>query len=42
VGALPLENMGEPAALHAWAFLAIAAVGPGRYALDSVIRRRTP
>jgi putative oxidoreductase len=42
VGALPLENMGEPAALYAWAFLAIAAVGPGRYTLDSVIRRRTP
>jgi putative oxidoreductase len=39
MGALPLDNMGEPAALYAWAFLAIAAVGPGRYALDTVVRR---
>ncbi|WP_219419362.1 DoxX family protein [Pseudonocardia nigra] len=36
MGALPLQNMGEPAALYAWVFLAIAAIGPGRYALDSL------
>jgi putative oxidoreductase len=39
MGALPLQNEGEPAALYAWAFLAIAAMGPGRYSLDSFIRR---
>jgi putative oxidoreductase len=39
MGALPLQNMGEPAALYAWAFLVIAVLGPGRYALDSLVRR---
>ncbi|MCO1655664.1 DoxX family protein [Pseudonocardia humida] len=39
LGALPLQNGGEPAALFAWAFLAIAAVGSGRYALDALRRR---
>jgi putative oxidoreductase len=39
MGALPLQNMGEPAAFYAWAFLVIAALGPGRYALDTVVRR---
>jgi putative oxidoreductase len=37
MGPLPLQNMGEPAALYAWAFLAIAVIGPGRYSLDSFI-----
>jgi putative oxidoreductase len=39
MGALPLVNMGEPAALYAWAFLVIAAYGPGRYAVDTLVRR---
>ena len=39
MGPLPLDNMGEQAALYAWAFLAIAAIGPGRIAIDTLIRR---
>lgn len=39
MGALPLDNMGEPAALFAWSFLVIGVFGPGRYALDAVLRR---
>lgn len=39
-GLLPLQNLGEPAALYSWAFLAIAVVGPGRYAFDTLRRRR--
>jgi len=35
----PLQNMGEPAALYSWVFLAICAVGGGRYALDTLRRR---
>ncbi|WP_037358919.1 DoxX family protein [Amycolatopsis orientalis] len=38
-GLLPLHNMGEPAALYAWIFLAIAVVGPGAVSLDQVRRR---
>ncbi|MBB1154042.1 DoxX family protein [Amycolatopsis dendrobii] len=38
-GLLPLHNMGEPAALYAWVFLAIAVVGPGAAALDGLRRR---
>ncbi|RKE19391.1 DoxX family protein [Streptomyces sp. TLI_171] len=30
----PLQNGGEPAVLFCWAFLLIAALGPGSYALD--------
>jgi putative oxidoreductase len=30
---LPLENGGEPAALYSWAFLLIAVIGPGPWAL---------
>jgi putative oxidoreductase len=41
MGALPLQNLGEPAALYAWAFLVIAVFGPGRYAVDTLRRRRT-
>ncbi|HKS48265.1 MAG TPA: DoxX family protein [Amycolatopsis sp.] len=40
VGLLPLQNMGEPAALFCWIFLLIAVLGPGRYSLDAVIRKR--
>jgi putative oxidoreductase len=37
---LPLQNMGEPAALYCWIFLLIAVLGPGSYTLASVLRRR--
>lgn len=36
---LPLPNGGEPAALFAWIFLLIAALGPGAFALDALRRR---
>ncbi|WAL66643.1 DoxX family protein [Amycolatopsis cynarae] len=36
---LPIENKGEPAALYAWAFLLIVAVGPGPWALDRLLFR---
>ncbi|MBK1784278.1 DoxX family protein [Prauserella cavernicola] len=36
---LPLQNMGEQAALFSWIFLLIAALGPGALALDN--RRRS-
>ncbi|MBB4688903.1 DoxX family protein [Amycolatopsis jiangsuensis] len=39
LGLLPLQNMGEPAALYSWVFLAIAVVGPGAFALDRLRRR---
>ncbi|MET9442721.1 DoxX family protein [Streptomyces sp. NPDC006610] len=32
----PLENGGEPAALFCWAFLLIAALGPGRWSLTDL------
>ncbi|SNS94487.1 putative oxidoreductase [Streptosporangium subroseum] len=37
---LPLRNGGEPAALFCWSFLIIAILGPGPWALDTLIRRR--
>ncbi|WP_410670782.1 DoxX family protein [Amycolatopsis sp. cmx-4-68] len=40
MGLLPLQNMGEPAAVYSWIFLLFAAIGPGRYALDTLIKRR--
>jgi len=40
MGLLPLQNMGEPSAVYAWVFLLFAAVGPGRFALDNLIKRR--
>jgi putative oxidoreductase len=40
MGLLPLQNMGEPAAVYAWVFLLLAVVGPGPFALDTLIRRR--
>ncbi|TQF68730.1 DoxX family protein [Rhodococcus spelaei] len=39
-GALPILNGGEPAALYSWAFLLIAAVGPGAFAVGSVMHSR--
>ncbi|MEU0529808.1 DoxX family protein [Amycolatopsis tolypomycina] len=39
-GLLPLQNMGEPAAVYSWIFLLFAAIGPGRLALDNLIKRR--
>ncbi|MGW7353594.1 DoxX family protein [Streptomyces sp. NPDC054784] len=35
----PIENNGEPAAMFCWAFLLIAAFGPGNLALDSLLTR---
>lgn len=40
MGLLPLQNMGEPAAVYAWIFLLFAAIGPGRFAVDTLIKRR--
>jgi putative oxidoreductase len=40
LGLLPLQNGGESAALYSWIFLLIAALGPGPFALDTVLRRR--
>jgi putative oxidoreductase len=40
MGLLPLQNMGEPAAVYSWVFLLFAAVGPGRFAVDTLIKRR--
>ncbi|MET8849337.1 DoxX family protein [Amycolatopsis sp. NPDC004625] len=39
MGLLPLQNMGEPAAVYAWVFLLFAAIGPGRFALDNLRKR---
>ncbi|GGK90713.1 DoxX family protein [Mangrovihabitans endophyticus] len=39
-GVLPTQNGGEPAALYAWAFLAIAVLGAGPWALDALMTRR--
>jgi putative oxidoreductase len=38
-GLLPVQNMGEPAALYCWIFLLIAILGPGSFALDAVRTR---
>ncbi|MGW4894956.1 DoxX family protein [Kitasatospora sp. NPDC004240] len=34
---LPIQNGGEASAMFAWAFLAIAALGPGPFALDQLL-----
>jgi putative oxidoreductase len=39
MGLLPLQNMGEPAALFSWIFLLVAVFGPGSFALDNLRRR---
>jgi putative oxidoreductase len=38
-GLLPLQNHGELAVLYCWIFLLIAILGPGRFALDTLLRR---
>jgi putative oxidoreductase len=35
---MPIQNGGEPAVLFCWAFLTIAALGPGALALDGPVR----
>ncbi|MFH9347533.1 DoxX family protein [Kitasatospora sp. NPDC017646] len=35
----PIQNGGEPAVMFCWAFLLIAAVGPGGLALGRLLRR---
>ena len=35
---LPLQNHGELAVLYCWIFLLIVTLGPGRFALDTVLR----
>lgn len=40
VALLPLPNGGEPAALFAWVFLLIGALGSGAFAVDTLRRRR--
>ncbi|MGP4026974.1 DoxX family protein [Actinomadura sp. 3N407] len=37
---LPISNGGESAAMFCWAFLLIAVLGPGAWALDSFLARR--
>ncbi|MFL6051997.1 MAG: DoxX family protein [Actinoallomurus sp.] len=37
---IPLQNGGEPAAMFCWSFLLIAVLGPGTWALDSLVRRQ--
>ncbi|MEU4567193.1 DoxX family protein [Micromonospora sp. NPDC023956] len=37
---LPMNNRGELAALFCWSFLLVAVLGPGRWALDSLLGRR--
>jgi putative oxidoreductase len=39
MAALPIQNMGELAALYSWIFLLIAVLGAGSFALDA--RRRS-
>lgn len=36
----PMENGGEPAAMFCWAFLLIALLGPGKWAVDSLFADR--
>ncbi|MFI9158967.1 DoxX family protein [Kitasatospora aureofaciens] len=38
-GLWPIQNGGEPAVMFCWAFLLIAAVGPGGLTLGRVLRR---
>ncbi|MFE3452293.1 DoxX family protein [Nonomuraea sp. NPDC059194] len=35
----PLENEGELAAIYSWSFLLIAVLGPGAWALDTLLGR---
>jgi putative oxidoreductase len=38
-GLLPLRNGGETAALFCWSFLIIAVLGPGSWAVDTLLQR---
>ena len=38
-GLFPIENGGEAAAMFCWAFLLIAVLGPGSWALGNLFRR---
>lgn len=38
---LPIQNGGDLAALFCWSFLLVAVLGPGRWALDTVMRGPT-
>lgn len=38
-GVLPIQNDGDSAALFCWALLLLVFTGPGRPALDSLVRR---
>ncbi|HLU97654.1 MAG TPA: DoxX family protein [Thermobifida alba] len=40
-GLLPITNGGELAAMYSWTFLLIAVLGPGAWALDHLIQRRS-
>lgn len=40
-GLFPIENGGQGAALYCWALLLLVFIGPGRWALDGVLSRRT-
>ena len=39
IGLFPIANNGEPAVLFCWIFLLIAFLGPGRFSVDTLIRR---
>jgi putative oxidoreductase len=39
LGLFPIVNQGEEAVLYCWIFLLIAFAGPGRFAVDTLIRR---
>ncbi|WP_026421812.1 DoxX family protein [Actinokineospora inagensis] len=39
IALLPIQNGGEPAAVYCWAFLLIAFVGPGTWAVDEIFSR---
>ena len=41
IGLWPIENKGEAAALFSWTFLLIAVVGPGKYAVDTLLSARS-
>nr|WP_042183146.1 DoxX family protein [Kibdelosporangium sp. MJ126-NF4]CEL15383.1 putative integral membrane protein [Kibdelosporangium sp. MJ126-NF4]CTQ95578.1 putative integral membrane protein [Kibdelosporangium sp. MJ126-NF4] len=40
IALLPLQNMGEPAALYSWVFLLIAVIGPGSLTVSALRRFR--
>ncbi|UOZ04683.1 DoxX family protein [Amycolatopsis sp. WQ 127309] len=40
VALLPIQNGGEDAALFCWTLLAVAFIGPGRFALSNLLARQ--